>query len=95
MIIHFVYNLSTMMISQFIMIDYRMGYLLYFAVRGIATLIGIAALIWLTKNYQNMFAIKNSSTINASGERLRSFFATVPFLLFCITVVVQAVSYLL
>ena len=71
------------------------GYLLYFAVRGVLTLAGIAALVWLTKNYQNMFAVKNSTTVNPFGEKMHSFFATLPFLLFCITIVVQAVSYLL
>ena len=47
------------------------------------------------KNYQNMFSLKRSSTINPWGEKMRCFFGTVPFLLFTITIVVQAVTYLL
>lgn len=95
MIIHFVYNLSTLIIAQLATFDYRIGNVIYFAVRVAFTLAGIAALVWLIKNYRNMFAIKNSSTVNPFNEKMRSFFATVPFLLLCITIVTQAVSYLL
>ena len=95
MLIHFIYNLSTLIIAQFVVFDYRLGYTVYFAARVAVTLAGIAALVWLVKNYQNMFDIKSSSTVNPFNEKIRSFFATVPFLLFCITIVVQAVSYLL
>ena len=95
MIIHFVYNLFTFIVSQFTTIDYRIGYLLYFASRTVLTLLGIAAIVWLVKNYQNMFSLKNSDTINPWGEKMRCFFGTVPFLLFTITIVVQAVTYLL
>jgi len=95
MIIHFVYNLLAVVISQLYLLEPSLGNMLFHIIQASFAVSGLIAMVWLTKNYQNMFALKNSSTINRSGQKLRCFFLTVPFFLFMITILIQAGGFLL
>ena len=95
MIIHFVYNLLSIIISQLYLLEPTLANILFHIIQASFAISGLIAMIWLAKSYQNMFALKSSNTINRSDQKLRCFFLTVPFFLFMITIVVQAGGFLL
>ncbi len=95
MVIHFIYNLLAIIISQLYLLEPTLGNMLFHIIQAGFAVSGLIATVWLTKNYQNMFALKNSNTINRSGQKLRCFFLTLPFFLFMITILIQAGGYLL
>ena len=95
MIIHFVYNLLAIIISQLYLLEAPLSGMLFHIIQASFAISGLIAMIWLAKNYQNMFSLKNSSTINRSEQKLRCFFLTLPFFLFMITILIQAGAMLL
>ena len=95
MIIHFVYNLLAVIISQLYLLEDRLGNMLFHGIQATFAISGLIAMIWLAKNYQNLFALKNSNTINRSNQKLRSFFFTLPFFLFVITILLQVGDYVI
>lgn len=95
MIIHFIYNLLSLIISQLGVFDHNIGNLLFLVINTVFITVGLIAMIWLMKSYQNMFSLKNSNTVNRSGQKLRFFFCNIGFFLFMVIILFQAGAYLL
>jgi len=95
MVIHFVYNLLAVIISQLYLLEPPFDVMLFHIIQAAFAISGIIAMIWLSKSYQNMFSLKNSSTINRSNQKLRCFFLNLPFFLFMITILIQIGGFLL
>lgn len=92
---HMVHNLLALIVSQLGMLDHSIGNIVFISVQLLYLLVGIVAVIWLVRSYENIFSLKNSNTVNRSGEKLRCFFCTLPFFIFIIIILMQAGAYIL
>lgn len=93
-IIHLVHNVLTLLISQLGHLDHSIANIIFLSIQFFYLVFGTIAIIWLMRNYENMFALKNSATINRSNQKLRCFFCTLPFFLFLVVVFLQAGAFL-
>lgn len=94
-IIHLVHNLLALLISQLGGLDHSIANLIFLSIQLIYLVFGAAAIIWLMRSYENIFALKNSATINRSNQKLRCFFCTLPFFLFLVVIFLQARAFLI
>ncbi|HWP52073.1 MAG TPA: type II CAAX endopeptidase family protein, partial [Clostridia bacterium] len=94
MVIHLVHNLFALLISQLGLLDHRIANIIFLVIQLVYMVLGSIAVLLLLRSYDNMFALKHSTTINRSSQKLRCFFCTVPFILFLIVVFLQAGAYL-
>lgn len=94
MIIHLVHNLFSLLISQLGWLDHGIANIIFLSIQAVYMILGVIAVVLLLRGHDNMFALKHSSTINRSSQKLRCFFCTVPFVALLILIFLQAGAYL-
>lgn len=94
-VLHFVFNVYALCSAQLGLLGDEAGYVLYLLLDLLFLLVGIIAILWLVRGYRNMFALKSSSTINRSNQKLRSFFGTLPMLVLALVILWNVRGYLL
>lgn len=102
MIIHFVNNALSLLVSQlgnpdgiFSQLEHNAGEIIFLGIEILYLLVALVSIIWLLTHYENMFALSHSNTVNRAGAKIRSFFLSAPFALFLVAVALRTGAMLL
>ena len=94
-IIHMVHNLLVTALSQLTWLSPTEFNFVISCLYIVYLLLGIFSCIYLMRNYRNTFNFPPSKTVNTSGQKLISFFCTLPFFLFFAAILYTAGGYII
>lgn len=95
MVIHLINNLLAVLSTLLGQMDHATANIIFICIQIFYLLMGIIAILWLMKRYENIFSLKSSQTVNRSTAKIKRFFCTPAFFVFVIVVLIQAVEYIL
>lgn len=90
MIVHFINNLLAVLLTVAFQHFPESGYLFSVGFDTASVVLGILAVIWLMRHYENIFSLKSSQTVNRSTAKIKRFFVSAPFILFLLVIIYQA-----
>jgi membrane protease YdiL (CAAX protease family) len=93
--IHLVHNVTMILMSMLSGMGDRAGRLGLASAQLVLLALGIAALIALMRLHPGLFALRPCRSANTGGQKLRSFFLTLPMAALALAIAAQAAGYLL
>lgn len=90
MVVHFINNLLAVVFTALSERFPDAAYLISIGIDTIYLILGICAVIWLSRRYENIFSLKSSRTINRGGAKIKQFFLSMPFIIFALIILYRA-----